>query len=112
MKTWIPILAILGGICGVVSGAFIGVAGGVFGDGSMAESGGWVFFLSFLSIVLGFTAWKWSKISGWLLIAISIIGLIMNGLFFALAFIFLLIAGIMAIRYGSQKKNRNNSVAL
>ncbi|UAL51493.1 MULTISPECIES: hypothetical protein [Metabacillus] len=111
MKTWIPILAILGGISGVVSGALVGVAGGVFGDGNMAESGGWVFFISFLAIVLGFTAWKWSKISGWLLIAISVIGLIMNGLFFALAFIFLLIAGIMATRYGSQK-NKNNSVSV
>ena len=109
MKTWIPILSILGGLFGIGSGLFVGVAGGVFGDGSMAESGGWVFFLSFLAIILGFTAWKWSKASGWLLIVLSVFGLIMNGLFFAIAFIFLLIAGIMAIRYGKVKNN--NAVA-
>lgn len=110
MKTWIPILAILGGICGVMSGAFVGIAGGLFGEDKMAASGGWVFFLSFLAIVLGFTAWKWSKISGWLLIILSVVGLFMNGLFFALAFVFILIAGIMSIRYGSAKK-KNSTLA-
>lgn len=109
MKTWIPVLAILGGLFGVGSGLLVGVAGGVFGNGDMANSGGWVFFLSFLAIILGFTAWKWSRLSGWLLIALSVVGLIMNGLFFAIAFIFLLISGIMAIRYS--KVNKNNSIA-
>lgn len=109
MKTWIPVLAILGGLFGIGSGAFVGIAGGVSGNGNMAESGGWVFFLSFLAIILGFTAWKWSKVSGWLLIVLSIVGMFMNGLFFTVAFIFLLIAGIMAIRYSKVKNN--NSVA-
>lgn len=111
MRTWIPILAIIGGLSGVLSGTLVGVAGGMFDNGSMAESGGWVFFLSFLGIALGFTAWKWSKPSGWALISLAFFGLFMNGLFFAIAFVFLLIAGILAIRYGSAK-NKDATIAV
>lgn len=108
MKTWITVLSILGGLSGAFSGLMVGMAGGLSGNGNMAESGGWVFYLSFLAIALAFTSRKWTNISGWLLIALSVFGLIMNGWFFVIAFIILLIAGILAIRSG---KVQNKTVA-
>ncbi|MFY0760169.1 hypothetical protein AB1K32_14965 [Metabacillus dongyingensis] len=78
--------------------------GAGFGEEEMANSGASVFWLSALSIFLGFTSWKWKKISGAGLIIISLVGLFMNGLFFILAFIFLLIAGILAFRIKPKHK--------
>jgi hypothetical protein len=108
MKVWVAVLAILGGICGLTSGFLVTAFGAGFGEEQMANDGASVFWLSVLSIFLGFAAWKWSKISGIALILISVTGLFMNGLFFILAFIFLLISGILALKLG--KKNKNTSV--
>ncbi|MBS4221829.1 hypothetical protein [Lederbergia citrea] len=98
MKVWVAVLAVLGGISGLVSGFLVTAGGSLFGDDAMASDGSAVFWLSALAIFLGFTAWKWNKISGIALIIISVVGFFMNGLFFTLAFIFLLIAGILSMR--------------
>lgn len=99
MKTWIAVLSILGGICGIVSGFLVTAGEVVFGEEAMANDGSSVFWLSFLAIALGFLSWapKLRVISGIALIIISVTGFFLNGLFFTLAFIFLLIAGILAL---------------
>lgn len=104
MKIWIPVLSILGGIAGVISGFIVTFGGAAFGDNAMANDGAAVFWLSALSIFLGFLALKFKRIAGWGLIAISLIGFFMNGLFFIFAFIFLLIAGIMSLRWSSKER--------
>lgn len=98
MKAWIAVLSILGGVTGLACGLFVTAAGSLFSEDAMASSGASVFWLSALAIILGFTSWKWNKISGIGLIVISVAGFFMNGLFFTLSFIFLLIAGILAMR--------------
>jgi hypothetical protein len=111
MKTWVAVLSILGGLFGLGSGFLVTAFGAGFGEEEMASSGAAVFWLSALAIILGFTSWKWHKISGFSLIAISVVGLVMNGLFFTLSFIFLLIAGIMATRLGKNKKTSKEIAA-
>ncbi|WP_202076511.1 hypothetical protein [Caldalkalibacillus salinus] len=96
MKIWVAVLAVLGGIAGLISGFFVSVSGEVFGEEAMSSSGTSVFWLSVLSIFLGFLAWKFKKTAGTGLILISLYGFYANGLFFTLAFIFLLIAGILS----------------
>ncbi|MED4174350.1 hypothetical protein [Halalkalibacterium halodurans] len=98
MKTWVAVLSILGGIAGVVSGFLVTLGGSIFGEESMANDGATVFWLSFLAIILGFLSWKFKKIGGISLIAISIYGLFVNGLFFIFAFVFLMIAGILSFK--------------
>ncbi|MFC7063405.1 hypothetical protein ACFQIC_16445 [Halobacillus seohaensis] len=98
MKVWIAVLSILGGISGIISGFIVTAGGEMFGEAEMANDGAAVFWLSALAIFLGFLAWKFKKIAGWGLIAISLYGFVANGLFFIFAFIFLLIAGVLALR--------------
>lgn len=98
MKTWVAVLSVLGGLFGLGSGFFVTTAGTIFGEGQMANDGASVFWLSALAIILGFTAWKWNKASGIGLIVISVVGFYMNGLFFIVSFLFLLIAGILALK--------------
>lgn len=98
MKIWVAVLAILGGLSGLASGFLVTAFGTGFGEEAMANDGATVFWLSSLSIFLGFLAWKFNKIGGIGLILISIYGLFANGLFFIVAFIFLVIAGILAFR--------------
>ncbi|SDE59108.1 hypothetical protein SAMN04487777_11730 [Priestia aryabhattai B8W22] len=98
MKIWVAVLAILGGLFGLLSGFLVTAGGALFGEEQMANDGSAVFWLSALAIFLGFISWKFKKIGGWGLIIISVVGFFMNGLFFTVAFIFLLIAGIMALR--------------
>ena len=98
MKVWVAVLAILGGLAGLASGFIVTAFGAGFGEEQMANDGVTVFWLSALAIFLGFISWKFKKVGGFGLIIISIWGFIANGLFFTVAFIFLLIAGIMALR--------------
>ncbi|WP_243356211.1 hypothetical protein [Bacillus litorisediminis] len=98
MKTWVAILAILGGLAGIVSGFLVTAGGAVFGEEEMANDGAAVFWLSALAIILGFLSWKWKTIAGLGLIIIAVYGFFANGLFFTIAFIFLLIAGILSFR--------------
>ncbi|MES9681632.1 hypothetical protein ABWK22_01625 [Gottfriedia acidiceleris] len=105
MKIWVAVLSILGGLAGLGSGFLVTAFGAGFGEKAMQDSGAAVFWLSFLSIFLGFLSWKFKKISGFGLIAISIYGFIANGLFFTVAFIFLLLAGILSFRIKTVKKD-------
>lgn len=98
MKIWVAVLSILGGLAGLMSGFLVTAGGSLFGEQEMANSGSTVFWLSILSIFLGFISWKFKKIGGWGLIFISVYGFIENGLFFTIAFIFLLISGVLALR--------------
>jgi hypothetical protein len=55
MKIWLPVLSIAGGICGIGSGLMVGMAGGMFGNGSMAESGSFFYLnLGILKLVSNF----------------------------------------------------------
>lgn len=98
MKTWVAVLSILGGLAGVVSGLIVTFGGAMFSEDAMANDGASVFWLSFLAIILGFVAWKFKKTAGIGLILIAVYGFVANGLFFIFAFVFLMIAGIMAFR--------------
>jgi hypothetical protein len=106
MKIWIAILSILGGLAGLTSGFLVTAGGAAFGDNAMASDGAAVFWLSVLAIFLGFLSWlpKLKKLSGFALIAISLYGFVVNGLFFTVAFIFLVIAGCMAAFSKNKKK--------
>jgi hypothetical protein len=97
MKTWITVLAVLGAICGLASGFIVTFAGELFSEADMSNDGAGVFWASFFAFVLAFTSWKWKKASGIGLIIISIYGFVANGLFFTLAFLFLITAGLMAV---------------
>lgn len=105
MKVWIAVLSILGGLSGLVSGFLVTAGGAMFGDNAMASDGSAVFWLSALAIILGFTAMipKLKRLSGIVLIVISFYGFVANGLFFTVAFIFLIIAGCMAT-FAKKKK--------
>lgn len=98
MKIWVAVLSIIGGLAGLASGFLVTAFGAGFGEDAMANDGAAVFWLSALAIFLGFISWKFKKVGGIGLIAISLYGFYANGLFFTIAFIFLLIAGIMALR--------------
>ncbi|MCY9308773.1 hypothetical protein MOF23_07250 [Bacillus inaquosorum] len=102
MKIWVAVLSILGGLSGLVSGFLVTAGGAIFNEEGMADSGATVFWLSILAFFFGFLAWKFKKTSGICLILIAIYGFIANGLFFTLAFIFLLLAGILS--FGINKK--------
>lgn len=96
MKIWVAVLAIIGGLAGLVSGTLVTAFGVGFSEDAMADSGAAVFWVSFLSIFFGFLAWKLPKVSGVVLLICAVYGFIANGLFFTIAFIFLFIAGILA----------------
>lgn len=98
MKVWVAVLSILGGLAGLASGFLVTAFGAGFGEQEMADSGAAVFWLSALAIILGFLSWKFKKIGGIGLLIIAVYGFFANGLFFTVAFIFLLIAGILAFR--------------
>lgn len=98
MKVWVAVLAILGGISGLASGFLVTAFGAGFGEEKMADDGATVFWLSAVAIFLGFISWKFKVIGGIGLILIAIYGFFANGLFFTIAFIFLLLAGILAFR--------------
>jgi hypothetical protein len=98
MKIWVAVLSIIGGLAGLASGFIVTAFGTGFDEADMANDGATVFWLSVLAIFLGFISWKFSKIGGIGLIIIAIYGFIANGLFFTIAFIFLLIAGVLAFK--------------
>ncbi|GAE94072.1 hypothetical protein JCM21714_3204 [Gracilibacillus boraciitolerans JCM 21714] len=106
MKIWVAVLSVLGGLSGLVSGFMVTAGGEMFGDATMSNDGAAVFWLSALAIFLGFLSWKWNKPSGAGLIIIALYGIYANGLFFTIAFIFLLIAGILAFRIQPKEKQR------
>jgi hypothetical protein len=108
MKTWIAILSILGGISGIISGILTSAGGTFINDAAVTDNGVIVFWLSIFSIFLGFLSWvKFFKLqSALFLIGFSIYGIIVNGLLFTFAFIFLLIAGVLAlVRKDKEKDN-------
>lgn len=98
MKIWVAVLSILGGLAGLASGFLVTAFGTGFNEAEMANDGATVFWLSALAIFIGFISWKFNKIGGTALILIAIYGFFANGLFFTVAFIFLLLAGILAFR--------------
>lgn len=107
MKIWVAVLSILGGLFGLASGFIVTAFGTGFNEAEMANDGAIVFWLSALAIFIGFISWKFNKIGGIILIAIAIYGFIANGLFFIIAFIFLLLAGILAFKI---KKNETQTM--
>jgi hypothetical protein len=113
MKIWIAILSILGGISGIVSGFLVTAGGTLFNKSDMANDGASIFWLSILAIFIGFLSWVSNKIvrklCGIALIFFSIYGFFINGLFFTFAFIFLLIAGVLALV--RKDKNQNKEIA-
>ncbi|MEK5232790.1 hypothetical protein MHB42_13575 [Lysinibacillus sp. FSL K6-0232] len=98
MKIWVAVLAMIGGLAGLASGFIVTAFGTGFGENDMANDGATVFWLSALAIFMGFISWKFHKIGGIMLILIAIYGFFTNGLFFIVAFIFLILAGILAFR--------------
>jgi CHASE2 domain-containing sensor protein len=110
MKIWIAILSILGGISGIVSGFLVTAGGALFDKKDMANDGSAIFWLSILAIFVGFLTWvpkkAFRKICGLLLIFFSFYGFVLNGLFFTFAFIFLLIAGCLALFMKDKKQNK------
>ncbi|RRN73947.1 hypothetical protein EI200_04510 [Peribacillus simplex] len=104
MKIWVAVLSILGGLAGIISGFLVTAFGAGFGEEEMTSSGANVFWISALAIFIGFLSWKFKKISGLLLIIIACYGFVANGLFFTIAFIFLLLAGILSFRIPTVKK--------
>lgn len=109
MKIWVAVLAILGGLFGLASGFIVTAFGTGFNEEDMANDGAIVFWLSALSIFMGFISWKFNKIGGIALILIAIYGFIANGLFFTVAFIFLLLAGILSFKI---KPNNEEATAI
>ncbi|MED2975044.1 hypothetical protein P4361_22820 [Fictibacillus sp. B-59209] len=97
MKTWITVLAVLGAIFGLISGFLVTMGGELFSEADMSNDGAGVFWASFFAFVFAFTSWKWRKISGIALVIIACYGFYANGLFFTLAFLFLIVAGLMAV---------------
>ena len=110
MKTWVAVLAIIGGLSGLGSGFLVTFGGELFGEEQMSNDGAIVFWLSFLAIFFGFLAWKFHKISGIALIFIALYGFYANGLFFTVAFIFLLIAGILCFRIKPKHIHRTEDI--
>ncbi|TCP25630.1 hypothetical protein EV207_12160 [Scopulibacillus darangshiensis] len=108
MKVWVAVLSMLGGLFGLASGFMVTVFGSVFGEDAMANSGATVFWLSALAIVLGFLSWKFKKTAGIALLVVAVWGLIANGLFFTVAFIFLFIAGILSFLIRQKQGNEAN----
>ena len=110
MKIWIAVLSIIGGISGIISGFLVTAGGTIFGESDMANDGASVFWLSILAIFVGFLSWAPKpavrKICGILLIIFSIYGFFINGLFFTFAFIFLMIAGCLALFMKPKNKNK------
>ncbi|KQU17414.1 hypothetical protein ASG65_26435 [Bacillus sp. Leaf13] len=104
MKIWVAVLSILGGLSGIVSGFLVTAFGAGFGEDKMASDGANVFWVSALAIFIGFLSWKFKKISGILLLIIAVYGFIANGLFFTIAFIFLVLAGILSFRIKTTPK--------
>jgi hypothetical protein len=104
LKYGIVILSIIGSLFGLASGFMVTAAGELFGEATMSEDGASVFWLSALAFALGFAALKWSRISGWGLILIALFGLWNNGLFYIVAALFLIAAGIMSLRYGKKQR--------
>ncbi|KAB8127500.1 hypothetical protein F9U64_17795 [Gracilibacillus oryzae] len=100
----VTVLSILGGLSGSFSGFLVTAKGEVFGDIYVTSNEAALFWVSIISIFLGFLAWKWNKLSGAGLLIVAIYGIYTNGLFFTIAFIFLLIAGILAFRVKPQRK--------
>ncbi len=99
MKGWITGLSVLGFLFGVASGAVVAFAGAAFGEKEMGGSGAAVFWISFLILIVGFLSWiprRWFRVfCGLGMLTLAIYGLVANGLFFSLAAIFTLIAGVM-----------------
>lgn len=104
MKIWVAVLSILGGLAGIISGFLVTAGGAIFGEEQMESDGASVFWISALAIFIGFLAWKFKKTSGILLIVIAVYGFFANGLFFTIAFIFLLLAGILSFRIPTRPK--------
>jgi hypothetical protein len=113
VKIWIAILSILGGISGIISGFLVTAGGTLFNKTDMANNGAAVFWLSVLAIFVGFLSWVPNKVvrklCGVALIIFSLYGFVINGLFFTFAFIFLLIAGVLALV--RKDKNQNKQIA-
>ncbi len=103
------VLAILGGVFGIIGGLFaIGVGGvqGAVGDQSMnVGSLGWAAIgFSTLAVIAAFFADSRSKLTGWLLIIAAFGGLISISFFYILPFILIIIAGLMCLLRGRQPK--------
>lgn len=113
MKIWVAVLGLVGGLAGIVSGLIVTAGGAAFGDEGMANSGASVFWVSILVIVLGFVSWvpnRWvQRLDGLAILAFAVYGFIENGLFFIFAFIFMVIAGIMAIFMKSKNKKADQA---
>lgn len=102
------VLAILGGVCGIIGGLLavgLGGAQDAVGDQSMnVGSLGWAAIgFSTLAIVAAFFASSRSKLAGWMLIVSAVGGLISISFFYILSFILILIAGLMCLLRGRKK---------
>ena len=106
-------LSILGGVFGVLGGLFAVMFGGVQSAvGGAANSSnvgvnGWFAILfATLALVAIFYISSKPKVAGWMLVVSAIGGLISISFFYVLSFILLLIAGIMCLTRGRDKKEQ------
>jgi hypothetical protein len=105
MRNWMTAMSVLGFLCGIGSGVIVTSGDALLGiQGSRGPA---VFWLSVLILVLGFVAWvpiRWIRmLCGAGLVFVAGFGLWNNGLFFILAGMFTLIAGVLALSMRTAK---------
>jgi hypothetical protein len=107
-RTGEMVLAILGGVFGIIGGIIALGVGGVqsavhSGGSNVAINGGVAIAFSALAIIAAFFVSSKSKLAGWFLVVAAIGGLIAISAFYILPFILLLIAGLMCLLRGRKK---------
>ena len=97
------VLGLLGGIFGFIGAIFALIAGGIAGafgakSASLVVNLGWVAILfSILGIVGAALVKHRTKLGGWLMVISAIGGVISVSFAYALSFVLLIIAGLMAL---------------
>ncbi len=103
MKIAALILGIIGGLAGLVGGILaltVGGLGGAFGAHGahlVTHLGGWAIVFSLVGIIGGALAMGPSKIAGIMMLISAIGGLISISMFYVIAFVLLLVGGILAL---------------
>ncbi len=102
------VLAIVGGIFGIIGGIIALAVGGVqsathTSGTNVAVNGGVAIAFSALALVAAFFVVSRSKLAGWLLLISAVGGLIAISAFYILPFILLLIAGLMCLLRGRKQ---------
>lgn len=108
------VLAIIGGIFGILGGIIaLGIGGAQSalhtGGTNVAINGMIAILFSALALVAAFFVSSRTKLAGWLLVISAIGGLIAISAFYILSFILLLIAGLMCLLRARGSSASNNS---